>query len=199
MKYRYLLVIALSLVLLGSVEARAEIKSSDLTKQVTLTEEAALLTQVDAVSLYMTSDKVAFAPRLNNANVIEVETTVLDRNLLANSNSLRNYVDRTINSFISVLQERLPRYAPSVASKFRRNSDIKFMVNAGGERKPVAMWYAGKWYWDKGWTPGYAAPVANYGAAQHYSAPYYSAPQQKVGNIATEPKGKLGCDCPARR
>ncbi|MBT3181678.1 MAG: hypothetical protein HN337_04120 [Deltaproteobacteria bacterium] len=193
MKYQYLLAIALSIVLLGSTEVGAEIKSSDLTKQVTLTEEAALLTQVDAVSLYMSSDKVAFAPRLNNANIIEVETTVLDNNLLANSSAMQGFVTRTIDSFVSVLQERLPIYAPSVASKFRKNGDVKFMINAGGERKPVAMWYAGKWYWDKAWTP-YAAPVVNYGVA-----PYRAVPNHVVGDVAAQAKGKLGCNCPARR
>ena len=193
MKYQYLLVIALSLVLLGSSQVRAEIKSSDLAKQVTLTEEAALLTQVDAVSLYMSSDRVAFAPRLNSANVIEVEATVLDRNLLANSGNLQSFVSRTIDSFISVLQERLPIYTPSVASKFRRNSDIKFMINAGGERKPVAMWYAGKWYWDKGWTSQAAS------AAAYAAAPYRSVPTKAVGDVAAQPKGKLGCNCPARK
>lgn len=174
----------------------AELKDADLKKEVTLTEEAALLTQVDAVALYMTSEKVAYAPRLTPDKVIEVETTVLSKDLLGNSAKLEAFVTRGMKAFVSVLKERLPIYAPSIAGTFDENKDIKFIVNAGGKRIPVATCVGGDWKWDVAWsatpaaTSSYAAPTSNYATVQASPSPAAAEPEKK---------GKLACDCPARR
>lgn len=172
-----------------SEAAFAFIKDADLKKEVALTEEAALLSQVDAVSLHMTSDRVAYAPRLNSENIIEVETTVLAPDLTGDSGRARAFVTRQIETFIKVLKERLPIYAPSIAKTFDERKDIKFVVNATPKRVPVATWYDGEWMNEGGWLP-MPAPVP---------VPSYPQMADNPTGIRAEKKGKLGCDCPARK
>lgn len=196
MKRIFLAVYVFAVVVLSTSVAPAELKETDLKKAVTLTEEAMLLSQVDAVALYMTSEKVAYAPRLTSDKIIEVETTVLSKDLISNSARLEAFVTRGMKAFVSVLKERLPIYAPSIAGTFDENKDIKFIVNAGGKRIPVATCVGGGWKWDVAWSStqvaasSYAAPTSNYAAVQASPSPAAAEPEKK---------GKLACDCPARR
>jgi len=185
MKNAFLLVIALSLGLACPGRALADINEADLKKEVRLTEKAALLSQIDAVSLYMTSSRVVFAPHLTGDNVIEVETTVLAPDLTGDGYRMKNLVTRQIDTFVSVLRERLPVYAPSVAESFDQKNDIRFIVNATSRRIPVATWDGRGWKWDGSWNPQ-MVPVASRVAGRPTGA-------------AKPKKGKLGCNCPARR
>lgn len=142
MKTFCLILVCLSVFL--SQNLTAEIKKSELGKQVALTQEALLLQQVDTVSLYLSSDKVAFAPKLSGDR-IEVETTLLDPTLAQHAGETGSYVARLVDTFINVLKERLPSYAPSLAKSFDPKKDILFMVNSGAERLSVGTWRGGVW------------------------------------------------------
>jgi hypothetical protein len=158
-----------------------EIKGDDLKKEVVMTEEAALLTQVDAVSLHLNSSKVIHAPRLIENKTIEVEMTILDDQIAATNSSLEKFVDRDVDTFVSVLKERLPIYAPTIAKTFDAKSDIVFVVNAGSRRVPVGRWAGGSFAFADTWTGGATAAIST----------------PAVKGQATD-EGKLGCNCPAR-
>lgn len=138
------LVIA-SAVLFLSFQLHAELKKSDLEKGATLTQEATLLQQVDTISLYLTSERVVFAPRLTKEGIVEVESTILAPELISNKEDMERYMARLIDTFIRLLKERLPTFAPAIAKGFDSNKDIVFVVNAGAKRKPVGTWKGGGW------------------------------------------------------
>lgn len=182
-EFRLLLVITLAISI--SSVAYAEIKKSDLDKNVVMTEKAALLSQVDTVSLYLSSDRVAFAPTLSKGGVIEVEATVLGWDLVSNRDELYGFVSRLIATFISVLEERLPIYAPAIAKTFNSDTDIAFDINAGAARTPVAEWKAGKWEWAAGGGE-ILTPLPLPGGAPD------------INEARAQPAGRKGCNCPAR-
>ena len=171
----------LALLLIPTVLAHAYLHENDLQTPVYLTEEAALLSQVDAVSLYISNEKISHAPRLNSDNVSEVDTTIIDPALLQNSAGLQKYVSRHIDTFISVLKERLPVYAPNLAKTFNEREDIIFVIKAVPAGQMVAEWGGGTWRWASGWQGGEYLPA-----------------MQTAGSYAPIDKGKLGCNCPAR-
>lgn len=183
----------------------ATITESALKKKVVITEEAALLQQVDTVSLYLSSNKIAFAPRLAGG-VIEVETTVLAPELIAHRAKAKEFVTRTIGTFISVLKERLPIYAPDIAARFDPAKDIAFHVNSGTSRTPLGAWKGGAWEDAVAVAPK-AAPAAATPAVVEPAAagapPAGKAFAQKSAVKEEEIKevkpGPKGCACPARR
>ena len=166
--------------------AEARIKKSDLKRKVVVTEEAALLSQVDTVSLYLSSERVAIAPRLTKKGIIEVEMTVLDPVLIGNRTRLHNFVSRLIDTFISVLEERLPIYAPAIAKSFDRDRDIVFVINEGATRRPVASWEGGSWTWEEGEMVPLAAGEPR---------PWES----DINRVRAMEPARKGCRCPARR
>ncbi len=184
------------------IQAFAALKGEDLEKQVVITEKASLLSQVDAVSLYMTSEKVAFAPRLLPDNIIEVEITVLNEALLASRASLESFVKRRIAAFNSLLKERLPVFAPSIAKSFNEKDDIKFVVNATSARRPVAVYSGGVWSWSPAFmlTVSQSEPEMLAEALQPIQGPQLvGTPPDDTGAEPSARKGKLGCNCPARK
>lgn len=186
--------IALSLFLFAfSRSASAEPKNTDLSGQVVLTEEAVLLSQVDTVSLYLSSNKLQLAPRLNKDKVVEVETTVLDAGLIADPAKLTKFVTRISDTFVSVLKERLPVYAPALAEKFDLKKDIIFNVNTGAGRSPFGV--------IKGGTFKLAANVAAVSDDSPPVVPEISAePAVPSAADGAGTVGKKGCGgCPARR
>lgn len=178
------LVVAAALLAMNTSEAR--IKKSDLKRKVVMTEEAALLSQVDTVSLYLSSERVAIAPRLTKKGVIEVEMTVLDPALIGNRSRLRRYVSRLINTFTSVLEERLPIYAPAVAKNFNSDTDLEFIINEGPRRRPVASYSGGSWSWEE----GQFIPIA---------AQEPMVPESDINRVRAMEPTRKPCRCPARR
>ena len=166
--------------------AEARIKKSDLRRKVVMTEEAALLSQVDTVSLYLSSERVAIAPRLTKRGVIEVEMTVLDPALIGNRSRLHRYVSRLINTFTSVLEERLPIYAPAVAKNFNSDTDLEFIINEGPGRRPVASYSGGTWNWEE----GQVIPIA---------AQEPMVPESDINRVRAMEPVRRPCPCPARR
>lgn len=156
----------------------AEIKKEDLSKNVVLTEEAMLLSQVDTVSLYLTSDRAVFAPRLSNG-IVEIDMTVLASDLVSDSAKMKDYSSRIINTFISVLSERLPDFAPMIAKTFSPEKDIVFTISAGADKTPAGSWKSGK---------------------LEMGSTDVKLPESQANN-AIEPSPKKGknCACPVRR
>ncbi len=176
---RFVAPIIAILLIFGAV-AHAEIKKADLNKPVVLTERAALLTQVDTVSLYLSSDRVALAPRLTKDGVIDVEMTVLAPDLQYDRGRLQAYAQRLIRTFTDVLAERLPVYAPAVAKTFDAKRDVRFEIDAGAGRTPMAVWTGGAWGWKAG------APVA-------------SGTSGELNTARAMDAAPKACNCPARR
>ncbi len=167
------------LLMLAAAPAAAELSQRDLDKRVTMTEKAALLQQVDTVSLYLSSERVKLAPRLTDAGVVDVEMTVLDPYLAADRARLRDFVVRNVTTFNDVLAERLPIYAPALAKEFDAKRDVRFRINRGAARVPVATWSGGQF----AWVAGTAAPAAD----------------EDLNTVRAMDAGPKGCDCPARR
>lgn len=163
----------------------AKLKQADLDRRVYVTEKAALLAQVDTISLYLSSDRVVLAPRLTKQGVIEIETTVLAPDLIYDRGRLHDFVSRQIRTFVSVLKERLPVYAPALARSFDPATDIAFIVNASAARNPVARWEGGDWKWEKGGT----IPVP---------VPDVILEAYDINEARTAVSGRKGCRCPAR-
>jgi len=167
----------------------AEIKKADLQKRVFLTEEAELLTQVDTISLYLSSDRVVFAPRLTKSGAVEVEATVLSPDLIADAGKMQSFISRLVDTFISVLNERLPIFAPMVARTFDSSKDIIFIVNAGAERKPVGVWKGGMWQVEQ---------VA--GVEGEITASSELNQARAIESESTDKSlGRKGCGCPVRK
>lgn len=204
MKIKHLVVTAAILaVCLIPLTGSSKLNDSDLNKQVILTQGAALLTQVDAVSLYLSSGKVAYAPRLDPDNVIDVEVTVISMELRNNRQKLKDFVNRQIHTFISVLQDRLPIYAPAIAKSFNPDTDLRFRIDEGSQRAPVASYTGGAWSWDPN-----AENVAVFNSSQEKGnvqanasrAPAFAGtPITDSETQSVQPKKRNGCGCPSQR
>lgn len=131
------------LVVVGSTNAFAELKKADLSQRAPVTQGGALLNQVDILSLYFSSERVAHAARLVGNKRVDVESTVLDTRLAADRPELERFLTRQIETFVAVLAERLKTYAPSVAQTFDAKRDIRFLIKNGADRTLVAMWEGG--------------------------------------------------------
>ena len=180
--------VTVALVVLAlALPAHAEIRKSDLRKNVVVTQEAAILQQADTVCLYLSSERASLAPRLRGG-VIEVEITVLAPELTSNRAAAVEFASRLARTFLSVFEERLPIYAPDVAASFDAVKDVVFHANLGAARTPLGRLTAG----------GLAgAPVA-----PDRTAPL---PAEAVGEgirLSEAPPGNekgKACGCPARK
>lgn len=186
MRRSSLVVFAVIAIVLVSFGLSAEIKQSDLDKRVVLTEEAALLSQIDTVSLYLSSDKVKFAPRLTKDRIIEIEMTLLSPDIVSDKTRLKSYAERLAGTFVSVLKERLPNFAPAIAGKFNADKDISFVVNRGSERVPLGTLKGGAWI-----DSSEAPPLGE--------NPLNEARAEEAGQSLEKHKGQKGCNCPAMR
>lgn len=173
----------------------AGIRDSDLRKKVVITEEAALLQQVDTVSLYLSSERAALAPRLAGG-IIEVETTLLASDLIISPSKGREYVARLAETFLAVLKERLPIYVPDIATRFDPAADITFVVNAGAERRFLGAYKGGAWIEGEG---AMALPALSEGPLALPTAAKGLSGAKAVEARAKPVISPKGCACPARR
>lgn len=133
------------LVMGGAPSAFAELKKADLSQRAPVTQGGALLNQVDILSLYFSSERVAHAARLVGNKRVDIESTVLDITLAVDKLELERFLTRQIETFVAVLAERLKTYAPSVAQTFDAKKDIRFLIKGGADRQLLAMWEGGAW------------------------------------------------------
>lgn len=170
--------------------ASAEIQKADLQRRVVVTEEGALLSQADTLSLYLSSDRIALAPSLAGGGVIEVEATVLGPDLCADADKLKGYVVRICETFVSVLKDRLPIYTPALAKKFDASKDVVFIVNSGSQRAPVGTLKGCAW-------EDAVPPVA--GVAVVEAPPSELNETRAIEAEETKSFNKLSCGCPVKR
>lgn len=189
-----------------AVPAVATIRSDDLSKKVELSERAGLMSQVDAASLYLSSDRVSLAPRLRTDR-IEVEATVLDPAMRTDRALIEDHVNRQMRTFGNLLRERLPIFAPDVAATFNPDTDLIFYVNTGPERTPLATVSGGRWAWSQRAPAApskgqfkMAPPVSRTGPDTAEVAPAYATDASSSSKVsAPMVETKKGCGCPAKK
>ncbi len=178
------------LALFVALPASSEIRRSDMDKRIMVSEGQQLSTQVDIVSLYLSSEKVAYEPRITGGEKINVEVTVLSRRLMENRNAMRDLISRQTAIFGRELSRRLDSAAPAIAERFNPNQDIIFEINEGPQRNRVATMTGGNWIWDGGSAPPPAKVSENSSAASSEDSADYSTPKSTT----------QACnDCPALR
>ncbi|OGQ05286.1 MAG: hypothetical protein A2W61_03425 [Deltaproteobacteria bacterium RIFCSPLOWO2_01_44_7] len=104
------------------------------------------LNQVDMVSLYLSTERVVYVPRLTSDTHLSVELTILGMGSNA-SEALKNFVMRHINTFNKTLRERLEYYTPTLANEFDPTQDVQFSIHVGTDKRKVATWSGGQWAW----------------------------------------------------
>lgn len=143
-----ILVISLSL-LVFAVSAEAKIQKKTFESNTTLTAGQLFLSQVDTISLYLTTQNVVYVPRLTKENQLQVDLVFLQRSL-AEKEGLQQFSVRHIQTFQKALKDRLELYTPELAKEFDVNQDIQFTIKVGRSGQSVALWRDGNWYWIKG-------------------------------------------------
>jgi len=136
-----------------SMNAFADLKENSLKVGTMISQEAAMLLQVDTVSLYLKSKRVGYAARLAGNNVMEVELTVLDNRLIGNPSAMHHFVNRQIKTFIKVLSDRLAIYAPELAAEFNASKDLSFVITSGRRRALLGYYTKAMWHWESGYVP----------------------------------------------
>ncbi|MDP2600010.1 MAG: hypothetical protein Q8P84_04660 [Deltaproteobacteria bacterium] len=156
MNKKILLTICLALV---SVSAHARIQKETFNAGEQLTAGKLFLNQVDAVSLYLSTQRIVYVPRLTDDMRLGMSLTLLGEKLTANRAQMQELVTRHINTFNKTLMERLQYYTPQLAGEFKPMEDVEFVIQTGSGKKAVATWKGGEWKWLTA-SVGTAAPVA---------------------------------------
>ena len=112
-----------------------------------LTSGKLFLNQVDTVSLYLSTEKIVYVPRLTQDLHLSVSLTLLSMSFGSDAAEMEKFVTRHIHVFNKTLKERLEFYAPQLAKEFDPNQDVDFVVKVGAEQKSVATWQGGEWKW----------------------------------------------------
>ncbi|MDO8526884.1 MAG: hypothetical protein Q7T03_04250 [Deltaproteobacteria bacterium] len=108
-----------------------------------------LLNQVDAVSLYLTTEKIVYVPRIREDQKLYVSLTLLGISFGDDRRAMQEYIQRHINAFNKALSERLKFYTPELAREFDPKEDVEFVVKNGAEGTPIATWKNGQWTWSE--------------------------------------------------
>lgn len=106
-----------------------------------------LLDQVDKVSLYLSTDRIVYTPRLEEGMKLNMTITLLEVNYQPRSEVFKNFVSRHIETFNKTLKKRLALYAPELAKTFRPERDASFLIQVGADRHKAATVREGKWEW----------------------------------------------------
>ncbi|MBI5299366.1 MAG: hypothetical protein HY877_03610 [Deltaproteobacteria bacterium] len=112
-----------------------------------LTSGKLFLNQVDTVSLYLSTERIVYVPRLTQDLHLSVSLTLLGMSFGSNTTEMEKFVVRHIQAFNKTLKERLEFYAPQLAKEFDPNQDVDFVVKVGADQKSVATWQGGEWKW----------------------------------------------------
>lgn len=157
MKRSFLVV--LSGILLAAFSAHARIQKETFNAGEQLTAGKLFLNQVDAVSLYLSTQRIVYVPHLTDEMKLDVNLTLLGDKLTANRDQMKNLVTRHIKTFNKTLMERLQYYTPQLAKEFKPMEDVSFVIKTGSEKETVATWKGGEWKWLTA-SVGTATPVA---------------------------------------
>ena len=183
---KYFMICAAVFLISFSVEARMQKETFNSGE--TLTAGKLFLNQVDAVSLYLSTQRIVYVPRLTEAMQLNVSLTLLGNAAATDRETLQKLVTRHINTFNKTLVDRLEYYTPQLAKEFKPMEDVTFVVQSGSEKETVATWKGGEWKW---LAAGSAAPAATQTAPQ-------AEPQVTPQEVVPQPE-KKSCKkrCPA--
>lgn len=133
---------------LGSVGSlHAKMTPATFNAGESLTSGKLFLNQVDTVSLYLTTERIIYVPRLTEGLHLNVGLTLLGMSFGSDAAEMEKFVTRHIHAFNKTLKERLEFYAPQLAKEFDPNQDVDFVVKVGADQKSVATWQGGEWKW----------------------------------------------------
>ncbi|MBI4224346.1 MAG: hypothetical protein HY609_05385 [Deltaproteobacteria bacterium] len=105
------------------------------------------LDQVDKVSLYLSTDRIVYTPRLEREMQLKVTITLLSTAYRGPTQELRQFVLRHVRTFNKTLTERLKFYTPELAKEFDAERDVSFLIQIGADRQKIAAVESGKWQW----------------------------------------------------
>jgi len=133
-------------VLFSAQGAEARMTSGTFNAGEKVTAGKLFLNQVDAVSLYLTTERVVYVPKLTSDLRLHVELTLLGMSA-DNQEALRSFVMRHVSTFNKTLRERLEYQTPALAKEFDPEKDVQFSIHVGTNKKKVATWAEGQWMW----------------------------------------------------
>lgn len=105
------------------------------------------LDQVDKVSLYLSTDRIVYTPRLEKEMKLKVTITLLGTVYQGPTQKLREFVLRHIGTFNKTLTERLEYYTPELAKEFDADRDVSFLIQVGADRHKIASFESERWMW----------------------------------------------------
>src|SRR3989344_3481780 len=123
--------------------ATAKVSQRDFNSSQSVSAGKLFMSQVDIVSLYLSTDHVVYVPRLTDDLRIRVSMTLLGFSFGNDQAALEEFVTRHISTFNTTLSERLNYYTPAIGRTFSAKEDVEFNVQIGPERKPVGIWPGG--------------------------------------------------------
>ncbi len=174
-------------------QSYAELRREDLNNRIEIREEQQLMNQVDIVSLYLTSENVAWEPRLID-NKIEIDITILSQRLINDPNLLEDFVSRQIAIFKRELLRRLQTYAPTIALHFDQDSDVIFIIREKANNRKIAEVRDGNWYFAVN-RSGFATKKDSY--SKDPSVLNNTEKKSYNSNVDNNNVGKKPCNCPA--
>lgn len=107
------------------------------------------LDQVDKVSLYLSTDRIVYTPRLQEGAQLHMTITLLEFQAEPRSEALQDFILRHVGTFNKTLTERLKLYTPDLAREFNAKRDVSFLIQIGPDRQKIAAVQNGKWEWLK--------------------------------------------------
>ncbi|MFH1654856.1 MAG: hypothetical protein ABIE74_12505 [Pseudomonadota bacterium] len=171
--------------LFSTSQAFASLKSGDLNKSAPFTQKQALQLQLDITSLYLTSCLLAFAPRVTDKNMIEVEVTLLDKYLPQERARLNRFLKRYFSVYVNFLAKRLKTYAPLISKDFDYKRDLVFVIDEGESRQMVARWENENLKW------------AQDDKAEFFPLILSGSDEMNIIEKKVKSVGKQGCKCPS--
>ncbi|MDO8518956.1 MAG: hypothetical protein Q7T11_02190 [Deltaproteobacteria bacterium] len=191
MKRFWLVILSIGFLTVSVAEARMQTDTFNSGEQ--LTSGKLFLNQVDTVSLYLSTPKIVYVPRLTKEMQLKMTLTLLGNSFSGNKKGWQNLVLRHIKTFNKTLMERLEYYTPELAKQFNPETDVEFEIKTGADRDTVATWSQGQWHWVKAsGVVGAVVPVAAV-ATNTAEEPSLSQPQTEISSEEQPAPAKKRC------
>ena len=130
----------------GVAEAKLSKKGFDNTEKTT--SGNIFMTQVDIVSLYLSTNNIVYVPQLTEDYTLRVHMNLLGLPFGNDREKTEEFVGRHVQVFSKTLADRIGYFSPKMAKTFKAEEDIEFIVQVGTEQKPIGIWQKGVWHWE---------------------------------------------------
>jgi len=147
MQFKKSVLITLAFLVFSVPAAKAKISKRQLGASESVTAGKLFMSQVDTVSLYLSTDHIVYVPRLTQDLKVRATMILLGLSFGNDQKALEEFVNRHVTVFNKTLVERLEYYTPSLAKNFKPETDVEFVVQIGPDRKPAGVWRGGNWIW----------------------------------------------------